>query len=61
MSDQSEILHQHQDLPESIDRLDHFLSELRALVDKYSDKPEINLAVCEICSLEKAGRVKEKF
>lgn len=55
----TETLHEHEDIPERIDRLDHFLRDLQALVDKYS-KPErdIDLSVCEICSLEKAGKAR---
>ena len=62
MSDQSERLHKHEDMPADLDRLDHFLADLKALLAKYerADRP-VDLAVCELCSLEKMGKIREKF
>jgi hypothetical protein len=62
MSDRSEQLHQHQDMPADLDRLDHFMADLRALLAKY-ERPdrEVDLSVCELCSLEKMGKIAEKF
>lgn len=58
MQDRSEKLHQQDDLAEKVDRLDHFLSELRALIDKYE---VANLSICEMASLERMGKIREKF
>lgn len=62
MTDRTEQLHQHDDIPERLDRLDHFLRDLQALIDRYSkDGKPVDLSTCELCSLEKAGKIVEKF
>jgi hypothetical protein len=60
--DRSEELHQEADPAEQLDRLDHFMADLKALLAKYerADRP-IDLATCELCSLEKMGKIRDVF
>lgn len=63
MEDQikAEFFHRHEDPAESLDRLDHFLSDLQALIDRYQDRNVIPLERCQLISMERAGKIREKF
>ena len=62
MTERSELQHTERDPAEELDRVDHLIADLKALIEKYQrpDKP-IDLAICELCGLEKLGKIVEKF